>query len=263
MRRNDVVRTVIVGSPEATIFKGPTGFAREVKYNLEVLKIAKAYPNQFIAFPTINPIDPTKLEKLESYVRGGGRGLKLYSGHASFYDLPLDHENMLPVYQFCEDRGVPILFHVNTRKFGEEFERVLKKFPRLKVNCPHLCLAVANTNRFEHFMDTYTNLRTDISMGAPEFLKDTLIRYSKEPEKYRRLFIKYQDRILFGTDNVITSAGFKTVDWIDSMTRVYRNVLEKETYRFALVDTELNGLRLDENVLEKIYRLNFEQFFGK
>lgn len=262
MKRNDVEKTVIVGSPEATILSGRKGFFGEEKYNLEVLKIANTYPAHFIAFPTINVHDPDKLEKLKRYLQTGGKGLKLYSGHSLFHDLPLDDETMMPVYKFCENNRILVLFHVNLGYYEKEFENVLKKFPHLKVVCPHFCLSTIETGRFERFMNTYPNLYTDISFGYIDFLKAALLRISKDPERLRKLVLKYQDRILFGTDMVITSADYKTVDWMAQVTRVYRDLLEKEEYRFfALKGETLDGLHLSKKVLKKIYRTNFERFF--
>ena len=262
MKRNDVEKTVILGSPEATILTGRTGFLGEEKYNEEVLKITRTDPGHFIAFPTVNPRDPEKLEKLKGYLKRGGQGLKLYSGHKIFHDLPLDDESMMPVYRFCEKNQIPILIHVNAGFFQEEFENVLKKFPRLKIICPHFCLSTIKSERFEYLMDTYPNLYTDMSFGYIDFLKEALVRISKNPEKYRRLFIKYQNRIFFGTDMVVTSAGYKTADWLSQVTRAYRDMLEKDTYTFfAIEGVTLHGLHLERPVLEKIYRRNFERFF--
>lgn len=262
MKRNDVEKTVIVGSPEATILTGRQGFFGEEKYNLEVLKIANTYPDHFIAFPTINVRDPEKLEKLKSYLQMGGKGLKLYSGHSLFHEIPLDDATMTPVYEFCEKNQIPILFHVNLGHYEKEFEIVLKKFPHLKVICPHFCLSTIATERFERFMETYPNLYTDLSFGYIDFLKAGLERISRDPEKFRKLVLKYQDRIFFGTDMVVTSAGYKTVDWLAKVTRAYRDLLEKEEYQFFALEGEtLRGLHLDKKVLKKIYRTNFERFF--
>ena len=169
---------------------------------------------------------------------------------------------MLPVYEFCEQNRIPILFHVNAGYYQEEFENVLKRFPNLKIICPHFCLSTIASERFEHLMDTYPNLYTDASFGDIEFLKEALIRISNDPEKYRKLVLKYQDRILFGTDMVVTGAQYKTADWLSKVTRAYRDVLEKETYTFfAMEGVTLHGLHLAPAVLEKIYRKNFERFF--
>jgi predicted TIM-barrel fold metal-dependent hydrolase len=264
MRRNDVVKTVIVGSPEATIISGRAGFFGEEKYNLEALRIATAYPDSFIAFPTLNPRDPKKLENLERWLALGGKGLKLYSGHSSFYDLPLNHPTMIPVYRFCEDNNIPILFHVNVALYQREFEKVLAKFSGLKTICPHLCLSTSAPDRFDHLMRRYPNLYSDVSMGYIDFMKAAILRLSRNAKKFRELIVDHQDRIFFGTDNVITDAPHKTVDWIDKMTRVYRDILERKEYSFfGIGGRSLTGLHLDKEVLEKIFRLNFEKFLAK
>jgi len=256
-----VVKTVIVGSPEATIYLGRKGFLNHEKYNAEGLLIQTAYPDRFIFFPTLDVKDPNKLKKLKAYVELGARGLKLYSGHSFFYNLPLDHTGMLPVYAYCEANNIPILFHVNAGRYQEELESVLQKFPDLKVICPHYCLSTSKTERFEYLMDTYPNLYTDISFGWIDYLKAGLERFSKNPEFYRKLIEKYQDRIFFATDMVVTHAGYKTAEWFGEVTQVYKDLLEKETYGFfAMPDQSLNGLHLNRAVLEKIYHENFERF---
>lgn len=261
MKRNDVVRTVILGSPEATLFSGRQGFYGEDKNNLEVLKIASTYPDHFIAFPTINPHDPEKLEKLKGYLRRGAKGLKLYSGHTVLHDRPLDDPTMLPVYEFCEKNQIPVLIHVNAGYYQSEFESVLQKFPKLEVICPHFCLSTIKWDRFEYLMDHYPHLYTDISFGHINLLREALVRISRNREKYRDLVLKYQDRIFFGTDMVVTSAPDKTADWLSRITRAYRDLLEKESYSFfAIEGFTLRGLHLERGVLEKIYRKNFERF---
>ena len=99
-RQNGIVRTVILGSPEATLLKEREGFFGERKYNLEVLKMGRAWPERFIVFPTVNPEDPRKLEKLKRYLAEGASGLKLYSGHTFFLQAaprPPFHAAGLPI----------------------------------------------------------------------------------------------------------------------------------------------------------------------
>lgn len=264
MRENGVERTVIVGSPEATILSGRVGFSGEEKYNLEVLKIANTHPDHFMVFPTIDVRDPEKLEKLKRYIQMGGRGLKLYSGHTMFHEIPLDDPGMLPVYEYCETHHIPVLFHVNTGYYQQEFENVLRQFPKLRINCPHFCMASIATNRFEHLMDTYPNLYTDISFGFMDYLRAGLSRISRDPEKYQRIIGKYQDRIFFGTDMVVTNAKYKTMEWLSGTTRAYRDMLEKEQYTFFGIENKtLRGLHLDPVILQKIYQDNFKRFMDE
>jgi len=88
-----IVHTILMGSPKQTIyFKG--GFVDYDLNNAEMLTLQATYPDRFSAFPTMDPRDPDKLRKFIGYVRAGAKGLKLYSGHSLFYDLPLTDPEM-------------------------------------------------------------------------------------------------------------------------------------------------------------------------
>ena len=257
MEKADVSKIVIVGSPEATLYKNAKpGFHGYDKNNDEILGLAEDYA-QIIPYCTMWPLDGTKLTKYEECANKGSMGLKLYSGHSVlFYESPLNLTDMYGVYSYMEENDIPILFHVNPGKFDmqEEFEVVLNDFPDLRVICPHFCLSSIKTERMEYLMDKYPNLYTDISFGF--YVEDGLKRISRNTSKYKALIEKYQDRTFFGTDMVVTSAKYKTVDWIYNLTMCYRNMLENEKYHCRvgdMLDLELNGLNLDDSVIYNIY----------
>ncbi len=262
MKAIGVKKTVLLGSSATTLLPGRLDFSGWEENNLEILKIVKAYPGRFVAYPTIDVQDPQKLEKLQKFISLGGQGLKLYSGHVILHKMRLDDESMMPVYAYCEKEQIPVLFHANVGYYQEEFENILKRFPRIKMICPHLCLSSIKAERLEYLMDTYPHLYTDLSFGYMDLLTPALKRFSRDPEKFRRLITKYQDRIFFGTDMIVSDETEKTVEWLTQVARVYRDVLEKKEYQFfALPDQTLRGLALSPEILEKIYRSNFERFF--
>ncbi len=265
MRRNEIAKTFIVGGPKSTSLaaatEGVDGALDMERHNLEVIRICNVYPEFFAAFPAIDPGDSDKMAKVENYVKLGAKGIKLYSGHSLLHGLPLDDESTLPVYEYCQTMHLPILFHVNTRAYQGEFEAVLGGFPNLRVICPHLCLSTSDVERLDRLLSDHSNLFTDVSFGRRDYLIESLTRISSNSGRYRELFLKHQDRILFGTDNVIDGSPNKTVDWIDAMIRVYRDFLERETYTFFGLDGDaLMGLRLGENTLDKIYTSNLQPF---
>lgn len=263
-RRNQITKTLLLGSPEATFIPGKGGFRMEDKNNLELLQLTKRYPGRFIVFAALNPENPDKLAMLEEYVRLGARGVKLYSGHHFFHRAPLDETSMLPVYAYCQSRKLPVVLHVNPALYRDEFENVLRRFPDLKVVCPHFCLSTIRTERFEELMDRYSNLYTDTSFGYLEFMKEAFLRFSKNSRAYRTLVLKYQDRILFGLDLIVTDQDYKTAEWLHGMMRAYRDLLEKDIfYFFALPGVPLRGFGLDLPVLRKIYYQNFERLTGE
>jgi predicted TIM-barrel fold metal-dependent hydrolase len=250
-----IAHTILVGSPKETLV-GKGGFVDYDENNARILTIQTTYPNRFSAFVTINPRDPDKLRKLDGYLRAGAKGLKLYSGHSNFYDLPLTDASMEPLYAYLERRRLPVLWHVNLAKFGGEFEAVLARHPRLLVILPHLGLSSIKLERLESLLDRYPNLSTDLSFGYDPFLITALKRISRHPSKYRDFISRHRDRILFGTDMVVTKHKRKTTDWLADVMRCYRQMLEAQQYRCALVTEELNGLGLDPETLRQIYEGN-------
>ena len=265
MDRAGIRTTILLGSPHETIFNG-SGFTDYKKNNDEIVHIIKKYPERFIFFPTLGP-ENNSVELLSDYIRKGAKGLKLYNGHSLFYPVigPLNRSELMSVYAYAEKNKIPIIYHVNSGNsfIYDEFIAVLDKFPNLTVNCPHFCLSSTNTARFELLMNEHQNLYIDISFGF--FAEDGLKRISKNPKKYRNLVIKYQDRIMFGTDVVVTSHKRKTADWIYNLTKCYMDMLSKDKYSCNVspdFSGNFNGLSLDKEVLDKIYYYNAVRFLG-
>ena len=270
-----VAKSILMGSSWFTItLNERVGFTRYDENNAELVKIAKAYPGRFEAWPTINPNDPLKLEKLKQLVADGATGLKLYLGHGfikrtdgryMFHTMAMDDPEMLPVYAYCQRNFVPICFHVNpgpTRPgFAEEFIAVLEAFPDLKIICPHFMLSSIRDSRLREFLDTIPNLYSDLSFGHDSFLIQGLKRISKNPPKFRKIFSRYPTRFMWGTDLVITEHESKSVEWMSERFQAYLDMLTLTSYQVPfLPGEELNGLALEKDLLEGILFRNYEKF---
>jgi predicted TIM-barrel fold metal-dependent hydrolase len=215
-------------------------------------------------------------------VAQGAKGVKFYTGHNDFHDAPLDDPEMLPVYEWCEKNQFPIVWHVNLNNFQEEFTRVMLKFPKLRVMIPHFGVGFFDTKgvilgRLGEILDTYPNVFVDSSFGTREILVSGMERVSMVPGLFRTFYEKYQDRIIWGTDMVVTGNKEKTEDWIASMIRGCRDLHEKADYVFWMgakgspnADKNSNnpyghmrGLALSPEILKKIYETNVEKFLSK
>jgi predicted TIM-barrel fold metal-dependent hydrolase len=275
MDRLDIETTVLLGSSWFTITLNPSvGFTRYDENNEEILALSKLHPDRFEAWPTIDPLDAAKLDKLKALHDRGATGLKLYLGHGFvsplsgeylFHTMALDDERMFPVYEYCRDNAVPICFHVNpgprTPGFLQEFLAVLCTYPDLLVIAPHWALSSIRMSRLRELLRLFPNLMTDISFGHDDYLVAGLVRISRSPDKFRRLLADFPDRVLFGTDLVITSAAKKTERWIENRFRAYLSVLRRDSYRTELVPgTELRGLALDRAALQAICDENYRAF---
>jgi len=262
MKAVGITHTVLVGSPQQTLFfKG--GFTGYDENNGQILTLQRLYPDAFSAFCTVNPRDPDKLRKLKGYVRAGSRGLKLYNGHATFYDLPLTDSEMEPLYAYAQQRHLPVMFHVNLGRYLGEFEALMDAYPRLTVIAPHLGVSSIRLERLERLLDRYPTLYTDVSFGYQPFLIAALKRISKDPGKYRQFMQRYRARILFGTDVVVTSHPKKTAPWMAGVFQCYRDMLEQSRYRCALMEEELNGLALEPDILRDVYERNPQRVLGR
>jgi len=274
-----VRKTILVGSSWFTItLNESVGFTRYDENNRELLKLAKAHPGRFEAWPTINPEDPDKLDKLKRFHQQGAAGLKLYIGHGfvkrsggeyMFHTRAIDDPSMWPIYEYCAENWLPICFHVNPSPkaapgFAQEFVSVLQRFPDLKVNCPHFMLSSILDRRLREFLDSFPNLYSDISFGHDQFLSAGLKRISRSPDKFRDIFMTYPDRFMWGTDLVLTNHPRKNEEWMAVRFQAYLDMLTKETYTTEVVpDQTLNGLALDRVLLEGILFRNYERFKEK
>jgi predicted TIM-barrel fold metal-dependent hydrolase len=231
--KSGIASTLFVGSSEYTIMGAGHDQAKgNDENNAEIIAASKQYPDKIIAFCTIHPRDPAKLDKIKAAVAAGAKGLKLYTGHSNFYDLPLDDDTMMPVYEYCEQTALPICWHVNCPKFLAEFERVMQRYPRLVVIVPHFGVTFfrprdAVFRQFDRLMGTYPNLYTDTSFGTRQILISGLEAVSRDPEPFRQFFQKYSDRILFGTDMVITGNKEKSAEWISDVMRATSSIWAK------------------------------------
>ncbi|HUW61752.1 MAG TPA: amidohydrolase family protein [Candidatus Bathyarchaeia archaeon] len=278
-KETGVVKTLLVASSEYTLMGAGRDQAKGNHENtLEILAAAAENPSQLIGFCAVHPDDAQKLERLKFYVAQGARGLKLYTGHGNFYQHPLDWDGMEELYAYCDETRLPICWHVNITRYLAEFERVMQKHPNMIVIVPHFGVTFFRPRQqpfreFQRLLDTYPNLYTDTSFGTRGILVSGLEAVSGDVETFRAFFEKYSDRILFGTDMVITGNKEKTQDWIAAVLWACRDVLEKETFHFYMgakgspyaskkannIYGAYRGLNLSDDILRKIYETNINQ----
>jgi len=252
-----ISKTLLLGSSDKTIFLKPQ-FAHYDENNDELLKIREAYPDNFEVLCATYWHDLDQVAKIASCYERGAKGVKLYNGHGSFYELPLDDPVMLPVYKYIEDHGLILLIHVNGGKYLDEFERVLQKFPNMKTICPHFCLMSKKLDTLSTLFDKYPNLYTDTSFGYIEYTAAGFNRFSKNPDRFTQFITKYADRVFFGTDQVVTNT--KTRKHIDELKRVfegYLRILDSAEFRFQTTwpkayDETYRGLALPEAILQEV-----------
>jgi predicted TIM-barrel fold metal-dependent hydrolase len=249
----------------------PTGYSPDNKYYkiywTFLIAAAKRYPDQIIPFCTIDEADPHAAELVEQYLLEGAKGIKLIGGHPSFYDEPLNSENMYRVYEKAAQYGVPVLLHgsiINIPGLKDQLDQVYGDFPEVTFIHAHYgstIMAGIDLDQIAELLDKHPNLYTDLSMGGGiaryhRYLKQDL-------ETIRDFVIKYQDRILFGSDIILRPVR-NDFDWLYERIRCDIDLHEKAEYtcEFGESDWVHQGFNLDKEILRKLYYENPKKVLG-
>src|SRR3989344_3323394 len=244
----------------------------------DLLRIKEEYPDRFLVFYTLDPNLPDSLEMLNERISQGIDGLKFYHGViwektneenlsktldfwegkyniTSLYG-PINSSQMKEVFKIAGKARLPVIIHVESSTYQlDEFEDVLKEFPNIKFICAHFCTVERNLQVLGNLFDRYPNLYTDISAWQRVGTFAT-----KDTKSFREFILRYQDRIMWGSDIVIGSQDEKQ---IFNFLKCHLDLLEiKKFYCFLEPSTLLDGLNLPEETLRKIYEENPNKFFS-
>jgi predicted TIM-barrel fold metal-dependent hydrolase len=256
------------------------------------------YPDRFVMFvrPHLRTVAESDSWQrlgadLEEAVHAGARGVKIIKELGlTLKDragriVPIDDPRLDPLWSKAGELAVPILIHVsdvapffrpvdrfNERYeelkdfpewgfYGPEFptketlraqrEQLLKRHPRTIFIGAHVGSDPEDLGYVGHLLDTYPNYYVDIA--------STLSDLGRQPFTAREFFVKYQDRVLFGTDG---GYGLGGNGWpIEKLFRVYFEFLEtkNEHFEYPLWGISkqgrwrIDGIDLADEVLEKIY----------
>jgi len=267
----------------------------KVNFNPEALYLKAKYPNRFYAFGGLDyssvfsgskQAKPSLPEQVDTFIDVGFDGIKMVEGKPTLrkvISIPFDSNFYMKYFSHVESLEFPILFHVNdpeefwdvekvpnwAKKKGwfydstypqkeqlyTEVENVLDRFPDLKVTFAHFYFLSADLERAASFLDRHRNVHLDLAPGIEMYYN-----FSKNRENWREFFIRYQDRIIYGTDICSEDPLLQAV----RRAWVTRNFLETDEEFFAWESTEpLKGLKLPRRVLEKIYSINFKRLVGR
>jgi hypothetical protein len=136
------------------------------------------------------------------------------------------------IFAFAEARGLPLVYHMDARLYGDVMAALLDDFPRLRVDFAHLGIG---RKAFSAVLDRYPNVYTDLASLLPHV--------QKNPASYRDFILHYSDRVCFGTDTNLY-APENTLDYI-RMVREFDLPPEVEERVFSLNPRRFLGRALD------------------
>jgi predicted TIM-barrel fold metal-dependent hydrolase len=238
-------------------------------------------------FDDINSFAEETAAVLEADVKAGAKGLKILKELGLKYKdssgslVKLDDKGLDPVWSAAARLGVPVLIHQAdpdgffdpVTKENEHYETLLKypswsfadpKFPRkdeliARRNAmikrhpgtifilPHIANSAENLGRAAKVLDDCPNVYIDFSARIDEL--------GRQPYSARDFLIKYQDRVLFGSDLRASPEMYRC---FFRFLETFDEWFQPPDYdgSFARARWNIHGLGLPEKVLRKIYRGN-------
>ncbi len=231
----------------------------------------------------------------------GCDGIKMIEGKPDMRRMlpipPFDSDAFAPYWEKMARTQTPLLFHVNDPEefwdagrippwakergwyYGgggyinneaqySEIFNVLARNPDLKVVFAHFFFLSAQLPRLAELLDRYPNVHIDLTPGIEMYRN-----FSENIDKTRDFFLKYQERILFGTDigaRALLASRTGEIQRSESRERVIlvRNFLENPGefslnpgggFLFGDADKPFRGLDLPADALRRIYHRNFER----
>ena len=271
------------------------GWGPRLKETLSALD--EAYPGRFLTFALLNfsGIDndnwgQREARRLEESFQAGAKGLKFHKTLGLSYRyrsgelMPVDDPKLDPVWEMCAKYNRPVMIHSadpaafftpldrfnerwhelnehpNWLFHGERFpsrdeilmqrNRVIARHPKTTFMCAHFANNPEDLAAVGRWLDSYPNMYVDVDARISEL--------GRQPYTVRKFLLKYQDRIMFGTDTAPNRDAY----------RMYYRFLETDDEYFDCAAGHhrqgfwmIYGLFLPDDVLKKIYHKNAERIF--
>ncbi|KAF1712850.1 amidohydrolase family protein [Pseudoxanthomonas sacheonensis] len=140
-------------------------------------------------------------------------------------------------------------------------DRFVAAHPQLRFVGAHMGSLEYDVDRLAAFLDRFPNADVDLAARMSQVQYQSV----RDRQKVRDFFIRYQDRLLYGTDLTFgpdaDPAGFKreahavwTADW--------RYLATDETQQVEVLHAQVPGLALPRAVVDKIYYANAARVFA-
>ncbi|MBN2287721.1 MAG: amidohydrolase family protein [Candidatus Glassbacteria bacterium] len=240
------------------IAEGFAGGAVAVKVWKEIGMVLKDPDGSFVM------IDDPRFDPVFDYIESRGKTLVAHIGEPRNCWLPLDSMTVNNDRKyFAENPQYHSYLHPEIPHYWKHVEardRVLARHPGLRLVGCHLGSLEFDVDELARRFDKYPNFAVDLAARVCHF-------QVQDREKVRRFCLKYQDRILYGTDLGAGRVYMQTS--IDStITRIeetYRNdylyfATEREMEVWE-VDGKFRGLALPADVLKKIFHDNAVRWY--
>ncbi|MET0755457.1 MAG: amidohydrolase family protein [Pseudoxanthomonas sp.] len=210
-------------------------------------------------------LDTPALSPLAERIRTLGVALIGHQGEPHNCWLPLDKMTTENDREYFRNHPEYHMYlHPDQPSYEDQIaarDRFVAAHPQLRFVGAHMGSLEYDVDRLAAFLDRYPNASVDLAARMSQVQYQSL----RDREKVRGFFIRYQDRLLYGTDLTFgpeaDPAEFKqeahrfwTSDW--------RYLATGETQHVEFLHAEVPGLALPRAVIDKIYYSNSARAFG-
>ncbi len=219
-----------------------------------LIEACSRYSNRLIPFCTVDLMKPNIPERIEEFVKLGGKG---YGEHK--VQLRVDDPRAKEVYRVCGELGLPVLVHLGYEANGwnldiEGFERMVSEFPKtnfiahgegwwrqisreVPLEDAYPTGKVKPGGKVDRILQNHRNVYGDLSAWSGSNA------LSRDLEFARKFVERHKDRLLFGTDYyerkftppLLVYTPFKVIDELE---------LSEETYGALTHENAANLLKL-------------------
>jgi predicted TIM-barrel fold metal-dependent hydrolase len=269
------------------------GWGQRLKETLAALD--QAYPGRFLTYALVDfsGIDEPdwsdrEASRLRDSFQAGAKGLKFHKTlglRVRYKDgryMPVDDPKLDPIWEVCAEFKRPVEIHTGDPgafftpldRFSERWHelnehpewlfhgqdfpkradlhaqrmRAIARHPNTTFICAHMANDGEDLAELGRCLDAYPNMYVDIDARISEL--------GRQPYSARRFFLKYQDRIMFGTDTAPNRRAYS----------IYYRFLETDDEYFDPAGGHhpqgmwmIYGVFLPRDVLEKLYFKNAER----
>lgn len=246
------------------------------------------------------------IQSIKESIDAGASGIKVWKNigmvlkDANGNFVMIDDPAFEPVFEYLQENRIPLLGHLgeplncwlpvdemtlgNDRRYfsnnpqyhmylhpdAPSYEnqinardRVLERYPGLMFCGAHLASLEWSVDELASRFESFPDLRVDISARIGHLQHQSL----SDHEKVRSFLIRYQDRIMYGSD---ASVSERSTDYTSTTENLRQMWLDHWIYLATdstvtindLDNQDVKGLQLPSGVIDKIFYKNAVEFFG-
>ncbi len=208
-------------------------------------------------------IDDPQFDPIFQHLAEKGKPVVGHLGEPKNCWLPLDEMTTKnDSGYFARNPHYHMYLHPEFPSYEEQMaarDRMLDKNPDLVFIGCHLASLEWSVDEMAKWFDKYPNAAVDMAARMGQLFYQTV----EDREKVRNFFIKYQDRLMYGTDIIDRGENKESFQnrIHETWLRDWEYLVTDNEMTSNLIDGNFMGLQLPKEVVNKIYAENFKRWY--